>query len=216
MKFSEKEEYQKQRAAQVQMHNRHTGNFILITILAIVLFFSNMIYKKLSEKPEQPSPSQHDLEIAETLTTTEGRKALLSETYSNVEITGETTFGKDIITVFSVGGNHSFCVFEAIDEGYWQEYCGKLLPKTDLIKGSVPLGDNTHVYDIYLNSIDNYAYLEVLRENQTMPHRVQSMQIRFDENGIALMKLDPDIKDPAPKITAYDDAGNQYLLADGT
>ena len=169
-----------------------------------------------SKKSEIPQPSSSDFAIASTLTTLEGREAAIGEKYDTAKIIAESTFGNDIISIFEVGYMHSFCVFETLEDGYWMEYCGSIFPKTQMVKGTAPLGDNTHEYDIYLQTDTPYTHLLIDRVNMTQPHNVQQQKIRFDENGIALMKLDPEIHDPAPRIVAYDAEGNHYILADGT
>lgn len=216
MDFYEKpnlENIRKDRENRAYLHNSYRLRFLVGTIgmiLVILICFLNQ-----EKAPEKPVPSQQDYEVAATLLTAEGREAAIEKKYDGAKIISESTFGKDIISVFEVGYMHSFCVFESTENGYWMEYCGKLFPKTNLVKGTVYLGDDTHEYDIYLQGADDFAYLVVDRENMTAPHNVQQQQIRFDENGIALMKLDPDIHDPAPRIVAYDAEGNYFILADG-
>lgn len=217
MDFYEKpdlENIRKDRENRAYLHHRYHTRFLVCTAAMIVV--SILCFLNQGKMPEKPEPTQHDLEIAAELATVDGREASIAEKYSDAKIISESTFGKDAITVFEVGDEHSFCIFEATDTGYWQKYCGNLFAKTGLLKGTVYLGDNTHQYDIYLQGTDTYAYLVVNRTNMTYPRNTQKQHIRFDENGIALMKLDPEINDPAPCIVAYDDAGNQYILADGT
>lgn len=217
MDFYEKpdlENIRKDRENRAYLHNRYHARFLVSTIamilVGIVLFLNQ---GKMTEKPE---PTQHDLEIAENLTTIEGREFSIAKEYDGAKIIAEKTFGNDIISVFEVDAQHSFCVFEATEDGYWQEYCGNLFPKTDLVKGTVYLGDNSHEYDIYLQGTDAYDYMMVRRTNTKKPYDSQEEYIHFDESGIALMKLDPEITDPAPRLIAYDNGGYPHILADGT
>ena len=214
MKFPEREEILEQRQIRNHMYNRYLTRFVGTTAIAIVLFLSHVFSS--GKTTEIPTPSPEDYEIAHTLTTIEGRETILDEKYDNAKIIKESTYGKDIISVFEVDYMYSFCVFEAIEDGYWMEYCGKLFPKTELVKGTVSLGDNTSEYDVYLQGNTPYTYLLIDRVNMTQPHNVQQQKIHFDENGIALMKLDPEISDPAPRIVAYDANDNYDILADGT
>ena len=214
MKFPEREEILEQRQIRNHMYNRYLTRFVGTTAIAIVLFLSHVFSS--GKTTEIPTPSPEDYEIAHTLTTIEGRETILDEKYDNAKIIKESTYGKDIISVFEVDYMYSFCVFEAIEDGYWMEYCGKLFPKTELVKGTVSLGDNTSEYDVYLQGNTPYTYLLIDRVNMTQPHNVQQQKIHFDENGIALMKLDPEIYDPTPRIVAYDANDNYDILADGT
>lgn len=214
MKFPERKEILEQRQIRNHMYNRYLTRFVGTTAIAIVLFLSHVFSS--GKTTEIPTLSPEDYEIAHTLTTIEGRETILDEKYDNAKIIKESTYGKDIISVFEVDYMYSFCVFEAIEDGYWMEYCGKLFPKTELVKGTVSLGDNTSEYDVYLQGNTPYTYLLIDRVNMTQPHNVQQQKIHFDENGIALMKLDPEIYDPAPRIVAYDANDNYDILADGT
>ena len=214
MKFSEREEILQQREIRNEMYARYRGRFIASTLVIILaLLSSQFIHKKA---PDIVQPTQHDIEIAKDLTTIDGRETAIDKKYDTAKIIAERTYGKDIISVFEVDYMYSFCVFESIENGYWMEYCGELFPKTELVKGTVYLGDNTSEYDVYLQGNSPYTYLLIDRVNMTQPHNVQQQKIRFDENGIGLMKLDPKINDPAPRIVAYDAKGNYYILADGT
>ncbi|MBR5793970.1 MAG: hypothetical protein IKY28_04815 [Anaerotignum sp.] len=214
MKFPEREEILEQRQIRNHMYNRYLTRFVGTTAIAIVLFLSHVFSS--GKTTEIPTPSPEDYEIAHTLTTIEGRETILDEKYDNAKIIKESTYGKDIISVFEVDYMYSFCVFEAIEDGYWMEYCGKPFPKTELVKGTVSLGDNTSEYDVYLQGNTPYTYLLIDRVNMTQPHNVQQQKIHFDKNGIALMKLDPEIYDPTPRIVAYDANDNYDILADGT
>ena len=217
MDFYEKpdlENIRKDRENHAYLQNRYHTRFLvgtvaMLLVLAICFFNSQ-------KAPEKPEPSSHDYEVAHTLTTIEGREAAIGEKYDTAKIIAESTFGDDIISVFEVGYMYSFCVFESLENGYWMEYCGSLFSKTNMVKGTVSLGNNTHKYDIYLQGDTSYTHLLIDRVNTTQPHNVQQQKIRFDENGIALMKLNPEIQDPAPRIVAYDAEGNHYILADGT
>ena len=199
MDFYEKpdlENIRKDRENRAYLHNHYHTRFLVGTVAMILVFVICMINE---HKPaEKPISSQQDHEIAATLLTIEGRETAIDEKYDGAKIIAESTYEKDIISVFEVGYLYSFCVFEALEDGYWMEYCGSLFPKTDLVKGTVFLGDNTHEYDIYLQGDNAYSHLLIDRVNMTQPHDVQHQQIHFDENGIALMKLDPEIYDPAP------------------
>ncbi|MBQ9091314.1 MAG: hypothetical protein IJY52_03475, partial [Anaerotignum sp.] len=111
---------------------------------------------------------------------------------------------------------HSFCVFEAIENGYWLEYYGNLFPKTDMVKGTVYLGDNTHEYDIYLQNENLYSHLLVTRTYKKYSKLKQEENVRFDENGIGITKIDyRQSQYFKPRIVAYDTEGNEYLLDDG-
>ena len=217
MNFYEKpnlENIRKDRGYRAHLHNYYHSRFLVGTvamILVIIICFFNS-----QKEPEIARPSSHDYEIANTLITIEGREVAINERYDTAKIIAESTFGKDIITVFEVGYMHSFCVFETLENGYWMEYCGSLFPKTDIVKGTVSLVDNSNEYDIYLQNDNTYTHLLIDRVNMTHPHNVQQEKIIFDKNGIALMKLDPEINDPAPRIVAYDTEGNHYILEDGT
>ena len=214
MKFSEREEILQQREIRNEMYARYRGRFIASTLVIILaLLSSQFIHKKA---PDIAQPTQHDIEIAKDLTTIDGRESAIDKKYDTAKIIAERTYGKDIISIFEVDYMYSFCVFEVLEDGYWMEYCGKLFPKTELVKGTVYLGDNTSEYDVYLRGNTPYTYLLIDRVNLTQPHNVQQEKLHFDENGIALMKLDPEIYDPAPRIVAYDSNDNYDILADGT
>ena len=214
MKFPEREEILEQRQIRNHMYNRYLTRFVGTTAIAIVLFLSHVFSS--GKTTEIPTPSPEDYEITHTLTTIEGRETILAEKYDNAKIIKESTYGKDIISIFEVDYMYSFCVFEVLEDGYWMEYCDKLFPKTELVKGTVYLGDNTSEYDVYLRGNTPYTYLLIDRVNLTQPHNVQQEKLHFDENGIALMKLDSEIYDPAPRIVAYDTNDNYDILADGT
>lgn len=217
MDFYEKpdlENIRKDRENRAYLHNHYHARFLVSTIamilVGIVLFLNQ---GKMTEKPE---PTQHDLEIAETLTTLEGREAAVDEKYDGAKITKERTYGKDIISVFEVDYMYSFCVFESIEDGYWMEYCGKLFPKTELVKGTVYLGDNTHEYDIYLQYENIYSHLRVSRTYKKYSKLKQTENVSFDENGIGITKIDyRQYKYFKPQILAYDTEGNEYILDDG-
>ena len=208
------ETIKKDRENRAYLQNRYHTRFLVGTV-AMLLVIMNIVFSN-EKTAEKNTPSQNDLRIAATLTTIETRENTINEKYDGAKITRERTCGKDIVSVFEVDDMYSFCVFEAIEEGYWMEYCGNLFPKTQIVKGTVYLGDNNHEYDIYLQNDNTYTSLLIDRVNMQAPHNTQQEKIHFDEKGIAIMELDPDIKDPAPRIVAYDDTGNYYILADGT
>lgn len=217
MDFYEKpdlETVKKDREYRSHLHNRYHMRFLVGTVAMILVFIICTANEQKTR--ETPAPSSKDYEIAETLTTIEGREAAIDQKYDTAKIIAERTCGKDIISIFEVGYMYSFCVFESIEDGYWMEYCGNLFPKTELVKGTVLLGNNTHEYDVYLQNENIYSHLLIDRVNMTQPHDIQQQKIHFDENGIAMMELDPEIHDPAPRIVAYDIEGNHYILADGT
>ena len=214
MKFSEREEILEQRQIRNHMYNRHLTRFVGTTAIAIVLFLSHVFSG--SKTPEIPTPSPEDYEIAHTLTTTEGRETALDEKYDIAKIIKESTYGKDIISVFEVDYMYSFCVFESIENGYWLEYCGDLFPKTELVKGTVYLGDNTHEYDIYLQYENIYSRLLVTQTNKKYPKHKEKQNISFDENGIGITKIDYHRNRYfKTQIEAYDSEGNKYILDDG-
>ncbi|MCI5678450.1 MAG: hypothetical protein MR278_00440 [Bacteroidales bacterium] len=217
MDFFEKpdlEQIRKDRENKAYLRNHYHTRFLIGTTAMVIVGI--MCFLNQGKAPEKPEPTQHDLEIAESLATTEGREAFIAEKYSNAKIISESTFGKDIITVFEVGDEHSFCVFEATDTGYWQEYCGNLFPNESLVRGTAFLKDNTFEYDIYLLGSEKYVSLLIDRENIIYPKKFQQEHIYFDDAGFAIMQLDPEIHDSAPRIVAYDAEGNYFILADGT
>ena len=101
-----------------------------------------------------------------------------------------------------------------MEDGYWLEYCGNLFPKTEIVKGTVYLGDNTGEYDIYLQYENTYSHLFVSRTSKKYQKLKQEQDVHFDENGIGIMKLDSG-RYFEPSIIAYDAEGNEYLLDDG-
>ena len=217
MDFYEKpdlENIRKDKDNRTYLHNYYHTRFLVGTvamILVIIICFFNS-----SKEPEIATPSSHDYEIAHTLTTIEGRETILDEKYDNAKIIKESTYGKDIISIFEVDYMYSFCVFEAIEDGYWMEYCGKLFPKTELVKGTVYLGDNTHKYDIYLQGDTPYTRLLVTRTYKKYSKDKEQQNIHFDENGIGIVKNDfRSTRYYNPSIIAYDAEGNKYILDDG-
>ena len=214
MKFSEREEILQQREIRNEMYARYRGRFIASTLVIILaLLSSQFIHKKA---PDIAQPTQHDIEIAKDLTTIDGRESAIDKKYDTAKIIAERTHGKDIISVFEVDYMYSFCVFESIEDGYWMEYCGKLFPKTELVKGTVYLGDNTHEYDIYLQYENIYSRLKVSRTYRKYDKMKQTESISFDENGIGITKIDYNPSEYfKPQIEAYDAEGNKYILDDG-
>lgn len=217
MDFYEKpdlENIRKDRENQAWLHNRYKSRFLVGTI-AMVLFGAHLFFSN-HQSIKVPQPTQQDIESAATLTSLEGREDIISEKHDGAKIIAERVFDKDIISVFELDNMYSFAVFESLKSGYWMEYCGSLFPKTELVKATVFLGDNTHAYDIYLQYADTYESLSITRTHHVSPYNVQQENIRFDENGIAIMELESEITDPKPKIVAYDANGNHIVLADGT
>ena len=214
MKFSEREEILQQREIRNEMYTRYRGRFIASTLVIILaLLSSQFIHKKA---PDIAQPTQHDIEIAEDLTTIDGRETAIDKKYDGAKIIRERTYGKDIISVFEVDYMYSFCVFEALEDGYWMEYCGKLFPKTELVKGTVYLGDNTHEYDIYLQYENIYSRLLVTQTNRKYTKHKEKQNISFDENGIGITKIDYHrTRYFKTQIEAFDAEGNKYLLDDG-
>ena len=214
MKFSEREEILQQREIRNEMYARYRGRFIASTLVIILaLLSSQFIHKKA---PDIVQPTQHDIEIAKDLTTIDGRETAINKKYDTAKIIAERTYGKDIISVFEVDYMYSFCVFESIENGYWKEYCGKLFPKTELVKGTVYLGDNTHKYDVYLQGDTPYTHLLVTRTYKKYSKYKEKQNIHFDENGIGIAKNDfRSTRYFNPQIIAYDAEGNEYLLDDG-
>ena len=214
MKFSEREEILEQRQIRKEMYTRHLTRFAGTTAIAVILFLSHVFSDSKNTEIPQPSPSDH--KISETLTTLEGREFIIDEKYDGAKIIAEKPYGKDIISVFEVGYMYSFCVFEAIENGYWMEYCGNLFPKTELVKGTVYLGDNTHEYDIYLQYENIYSRLLVTQTNKKYPKHKEKQNISFDENGIGITKIDYHrTRYFKTQIEAYDAEGNKYLLDNG-
>jgi hypothetical protein len=214
MKFSEREEILQQREIRNEMYARYRGRFIASTIVIILAILSSQfIHKKV---PDIAQPTQHDIEIAEELTTLDGRETAIDKKYNSAKIIAERTYGKDIISVFEVDYMYSFCVFEALEDGYWLEYCGKLFPKTELVKGTVYLGDNTHEYDIYLQYENIYSRLLVTQTNKKYTKHKEKQNISFDENGIGITKIDYHrTRYFKTQIEAFDAEGNKYILDDG-
>ena len=214
MKFSEREEIIQQREIRNKMYARYRGRFIASTfVIILALLFSQFIHKKA---PNIAQPTQHDIEIAEDLTTIDGRETAIDKKYDTAKIIAERTYGKDIISVFEVDYMYSFCVFEALEDGYWLEYCGKLFPKTELVKGTVYLGDNTHEYDIYLQYENIYSRLLVTQTNRKYTKHKEKQNISFDANGIGITKIDYHrTRYFKTQIEAYDAEGNKYILDDG-
>ena len=214
MKFSEREEILQQREIRNEMYARYRGRFIASTLVIILaLLSSQFIHKKA---PDIAQPTQHDIEIAKDLTTIDGRENAIDKKYDTAKIIAERTYGKDIISVFEVDYMYSFCVFEALENGYWMEYCGKLFPKTELVKGTVYLGDNTHEYDIYLQYENIYSRLLVTQTNKKYTKHKEKQNISFDENGIGITKIDYHRNRYfKTQIEAFDAKGNKYLLDDG-
>ena len=214
MKFSEREEILQQREIRNKMYARYRGRFIASTfVIILALLSSQFIHKKA---PNIAQPTQHDIEIAEDLTTIDGRETAIDKKYDTAKIIAERTYGKDIISVFEVDYMYSFCVFEALENGYWMEYCGKLFPKTELVKGTVYLGDNTHEYDIYLQYENIYSRLLVTQTNKKYTKHKEKQNISFDENGIGITKIDYHrTRYFKTQIEAFDAEGNKYILDDG-
>ena len=214
MKFFDRKEI----LEEIELQKEIKQSYIRKYIRKFVLFGFAIIIGIASQarKEDLTTPSQDDIAFSTTLTTLEGREAAIAEKYNSAEITRERTYGKDIISVFEVGDQYSFCVFEAIEDGYWPEYCGKLFPKTDMVKGTLYLGDNTSQYDIYLEYENIYSRLMVSRTYRKYDKMKQTENVSFDENGIGLTKIDYNpSKYFKPQIIAYDAEGNEYLLDDG-
>ena len=218
MNFSEKpnlEEIREKKAIHAYEYIKYRGRFLTSTIagiLVILYFLANGYFPT-----KRPEPTPNDIVIAKNLTTLEGREAAIDEKYDGANITKESTYGKDIISVFETDDMHSFCIFEAIEDGYWMEYCGDLFPKTELVKGTVYLGDNTHEYDIYLQGADtDYTHLSITLTYRKHMKYKDDETVRFDENGIGIMKIDYKRSHYLnPRIEAYDAEGNQHLLDKG-
>ena len=212
MKFSERKEI----LEEIELQKEIKQSYIRKYIRKFVLFGFAIIIGIASQarKEDLTTPSKDDIAISTTLATLEGRETAIAQKYNGAEITRERTYGKDIISVFEVGDQYSFSVFEAIEDGYWMEYCGSLFPKTEIVKGTVYLGDNTSKYDIYLQYENIYSHLFVSRTSKKYQKLKQEQDVHFDENGIGIMKLD-DGRYFNPRIIAYDAEGNEYILDDG-
>ena len=153
------ENMQKDRENRAYLHYGYRLKFLIGTIAMILVFIICM--KNESKMPEQPTPTPHDYEIAQTLNTLEGRETVIGQKYYTAKIISESTYGTDIISIFEVDNMRSFYVFEPIENGYWQKYCGTPFSKDSLVKGSVYLGDT--YCDIYLKSTDAYDSLLIDR-----------------------------------------------------
>lgn len=217
MDFFEKpdlEQIRKDRENRAYLRNHYHTRFLVGTAAMVIVGI--LCFLTQGKTPEKPEPTQHDLEIAETLATTEGREASIAKMYPDAKIIAEKDIGSNIISVFEVGEQHSFCVFESTETGYWQEYCGNLFPNESLVRGTAYLKGNTCEYDIYLLGSEKYVSLLIDRENIIYPKKFQQEHIYFDDAGLAIMQLDPEIHDSAPRIVAYNAEGNYFILADGT
>ncbi len=217
MDFFEKpdlEQIRKDRENRAYLRNHYHTRFLIGTAAMVIVGI--LCFLTQGKTPEKPEPTQHDLEIAETLATTEGREASIAKMYPDAKIIAEKDIGSNIISVFEVGEQHSFCVFESTETGYWQEYCGNLFPNESLVRGTAYLKGNTCEYDIYLLGSEKYVSLLIDRENIIYPKKFQQEHIYFDDAGLAIMQLDPEIHDSAPRIVAYNAEGNYFILADGT
>ena len=214
MKFSERKEILEEIDLQKEMKQRYFRKYIRkFTLIgfAIIVGIASQVRKE-----SLTTPSQDDIAISATLTTIEGRESAIAETYDGAKITRESTYGKDIISIFEVEDTYSFCVFEALEGGYWLEYCGNLFPKTQMVKGTVPLGDNTHEYDIYLQGDTPYTRLISTWTRKKYSKYKEKQNITFDENGIGIAKIDFNrTRYYNHQIIAYDAEGNEYVLDDG-
>lgn len=214
MKFSERKEVLEEIEIQKELKQSYLRKYIFKFAILVLALIIGVTYR--GKKADFPTPSSDDIAMAGDLTTIEGREAAIAEKYNGVKITRERTYGKDIISVFEVGDQYSFCVFEAIGDGYWLEYCGDLFPKTELVKGTVYLGNNTHEYDIYLQYENIYSRLLVTQTNKKYPKHKEKQNISFDENGIGITKIDYHRNRYfKTQIEAYDSEGNKYILDDG-
>ena len=214
MKFSERKEFLEEQEIRKELKHSYLMKYIRKILLLVLVLIVGVTSR--GKKDNFPTPSQDDIAIAEILVTVEGRENALDEKYDGAKITKERTYGKDIISVFEVGYMYSFCVFEAIENGYWMEYCGNLFPKTELVKGTVLLGDNTHEYDIYLQGDTPYTRLLVTRTYKKYSKYKEKQNIHFDENGIGIAKNDfRSTRYYNPRIVAYDTEGNEYILDKG-
>lgn len=217
MDFFEKpdlEQIRKDRENRAYLRNHYHTRFLVGTAAMVIVGI--LCFLTQGKTPKKPEPTQHDLEIAETLATTEGREASIAKMYPDAKIIAEKDIGSNIISVFEVGEQHSFCVFESTETGYWQEYCGNLFHNESLVRGTAYLKGNTCEYDIYLLGSEKYVSLLIDRENIIYPKKFQQEHIYFDDAGLAIMQLDPEIHDSAPRIVAYNAEGNYFILADGT
>lgn len=214
MKFSERKEVLEEIEIQKELKQSYLRKYIFKFAILVLALIIGVTYR--GKKADFPTPSSDDIAMAGDLTTIEGRECAIAEKYSGAKITRERTYGKDIISVFETEDMYSFCVFEALDDGYWLEYCGDLFPKTELVKGTVYLGDNTHEYDIYLQYENIYSRLLVTQTNKKYPKHKEKQNISFDENGIGITKIDYHRNRYfKTQIEAYDAEGNKYILDDG-
>lgn len=214
MKFSERKEVLEEIEIQKELKQSYLRKYIFKIAILVLALIIGVTYR--GKKADFPTPSSDDIAMAGDLTTIEGRECAIAEKYSGAKITRERTYGKDIISVFETEDMYSFCVFEALDDGYWLEYCGDLFPKTELVKGTVYLGDNTHEYDIYLQYENIYSRLLVTQTNKKYPKHKEKQNISFDENGIGITKIDYHRNRYfKTQIEAYDAEGNKYILDDG-
>ena len=214
MEFSERKEVLEEIEIQKELKQSYLRKYIFKFAILVLALIIGVTYR--GKKADFPTPSSDDIAMAGDLTTIEGRECAIAEKYSGAKITRERTYGKDIISVFETEDMYSFCVFEALDDGYWLEYCGDLFPKTELVKGTVYLGDNTHEYDIYLQYENIYSRLLVTQTNKKYPKHKEKQNISFDENGIGITKIDYHRNRYfKTQIEAYDAEGNKYILDDG-
>ena len=214
MKFSERKETIEQIELQKELKQSYLRKYIRKILLLVIVLIAGVTSRGKSEKLFPPT--QDDIAMAATITTLEDREAAIDKTYDGAKITKERTYGKDIISVFETEDMYSFCVFEALDDGYWLEYCGDLFPKTELVKGTVHLGDNTHEYDIYLQYENIYSRLLVTQTNRKYTKHKEKQNISFDENGIGITKINYHRNRYfKTQIEAYDAEGNKYILDDG-
>lgn len=212
MKFSERKEILEEIELQKEIKQSYIRKYIRKFVFLVFIFIA--ITAAQARKEDLTTPSQNDIAMSTTLTTIDGRESAIAEKYDGAEISRERTYGKDIISVFEVDDTYSFCVFEAMEGGYWLKYCGDLFPKTELVKGTVYLGDNTSKYDIYLQYENIYSHLFVSRTSKKYQKLKQEQDVHFDENGIGIMKLN-DGRYFNPRVIAYDAKGNEYLLEKG-
>ena len=196
------------------MKQSYLRKYIFKFVILVLALIIGVTYR--GKKADFPTPSSDDIAMAGALATIEGREAAINEKYNGAKITKERTYGKDIISVFEVDDMYSFCVFEAMENGYWLEYCGDLFSKTEIVKGTARLGDNTHEYDIYLQYENTYSHLVATRTYKKHQKYSEKDNILFDENGIGITKIDYNrFHYLKPRIEAYDAEGNLYLLDDG-
>lgn len=214
MKFSERKEVLEEIEIQKELKQSYLRKYIFKFAILVLALIIGVTYR--GKKADFPTPSSDDIAMAGDLTTIEGRECAIAEKYSGAKITRERTYGKDIISVFETEDMYSFCVFEALDDGYWLEYCGDLFPKTELVKGTVYLDDNTHEYDIYLQYENIYSRLLVTQTNRKYTKHKEKQNISFDKNGIGITKIDYHRNRYfKTQIEAYDAEGNKYILDDG-